>query len=117
MFQLHNLIADAVDGFCRQANEVGWANLLDVAAAGNLAIEVEFIPAHESYCGWNPDTILARFIADDRPYCWDGCDNILRFHRAGWCRTNPNHADVCACGEQDYDPYEDEIADALAGHP
>lgn len=117
MLTFLNLLADTVENFWRQANDTGLANLADVMARGDLELEVEFVPAHESYCGWNEATIFATFVDGERSPCWDNCDGILRFHRGGWCRTNQSHADMCACGEPDYDDYDDEIADAMAGHP
>lgn len=93
------LIAGAVDHHRQFANDIGHANLLAAVEAGNLEVLVEFIPAHESYSGWNEAAVLASFADGDRVPCWDNCDGILTFHRAGWCRENPNHADLdCGCG-------------------
>lgn len=99
-----NVMADAVQTHKWEANEVGNRNLAECLEAGDLSVIVRFIPPHESYCGWNDAAILASFTNDGVDPCWDGCDNILRFHRGGYCRHNQAHADMdCACDEYDHD--------------
>jgi hypothetical protein len=101
---LYNLIAEAVEGHKRVANEVGNSNLAAAMEGGTLAVLVEWVGAHESYCGWNEPAVYTRFVNTDE-VCWDGCDGILTFHRPGYCRTNPSHADYCACGESDHEDW------------
>jgi hypothetical protein len=53
-------------------------------------------------------TFWAEAFDISTPPCWDGCNGITTMHRAGWCRTNAEHADFdCGCGTADYDEEDD----------
>lgn len=102
---LYKVLADAVENHAMAANEHGYRRLLEANEAGNLVVVLDFVPAHQSYCGWNPATTLAWFADATTSPCWDHCDGILTDHRPGWCRTNPAHADLdCMCDVDDFDP-------------
>jgi hypothetical protein len=85
-------------------------NLTWAAESGNL--EVAWILAEEND-GYGSFDLQVSFFSEAvdaaAPPCWDGCNGITTQHRAGWCLTTPEHADLdCGCGEADYD-YEDEL--------
>jgi hypothetical protein len=79
---------NAFDTLVLNANETGLTNYVSCVNAGTLALDVSELG------GW--------FYNDAAEPCWDGCDSILTFHRAGWCKENPEHADMdCMCGVSD----------------
>lgn len=102
MYLLHELLAMAAEALNHQATDAAKVHAARLAEAGEL--EVVFVTMEDRL-----GTELVAWFADaNRVPCWDDCDGILRTHRAGWCRVNPEHADLdCGCGEVDYEDWYD----------
>lgn len=78
-------------------------NLLFAAEAGTL--EVIWVLTEGPLA---EVVFIAEAFDADAPPCWDACNGISVTHRPGWCRHNPEHADLdCGCDEPDWD--EDDL--------
>lgn len=94
---LHEAYIDAMNMVLR-AGQQAVDNLLDTNSRGALVLEIDLYPDEAFY---------GEFFDTDQT-CWDRCNGITNWHRSGWCRVNPEHADFdCGCGEgywdDDYD--------------
>jgi hypothetical protein len=109
---LADVLLDAI-GSVRMTGQAAIDNLVLAEQNGTLVLDVLYVEPHWAYSGWNEGAWYGEFRDLANPPCWDGCNGITNFHRAGWCRTNPEHADFdCGCdGGHDYEEdYEVEIA-------
>lgn len=101
----NDLLAGAVD-IVRRSGQRAIENLEYANADGTLELRVFF----------EDDGVYGEFFDISVSPCWDGCNNITRVHRAGWCKVNPEHADFdCMCGisledEDEFYAYLDEQA-------
>lgn len=100
-------VLEALRDTRRDMSGQSWENVLHAAAGGTLEVVVTFESPRPSYSlGGALEEVppFAEAFDTAAPSCWDACNGITILHRPGWCRINPEHADLdCGCSEPDYE--------------
>lgn len=94
-------LASAVRHLAHHGNDVARARVAELLDADGVELAITVHPGRWNYADeWVEGGLSAGFADPHRPFCWDDCDGIFYTHRSGWCRWNPEHADLdCACWE------------------
>lgn len=104
--QIVALLVEAAAAVVRAFPADAAAVLQEVADRGDLSLEVTAYPDGAAF---------GEFFDLGAPPCWDHCNGITTVHRAGWCRVNPEHADLdCYCGvpPEAWDDDDDDVPES-----